>query len=161
MRKLLLASSLALSTLPVAARSQVSAGISINIPVPTFQIPVAPPLVVVQPGVQVVEGCDHEVFQHDDYWWLRQNGRWYRTRDRRQGWVFVEDRAVPAPLYRLPPGRYKHWRHEQWKEARRERRQDDKELRRDEKRERKAWKEDREEEHGHGRGHGRGHEDRD
>jgi hypothetical protein len=88
---------------PALALGQVRAGISIDLPV------VLPPLVVVQPGVQVVPECDHEVFYTNGYYWAREDGVWYRSRNHRGGWVMMQPRAVPVALVKVPPGHYKHW----------------------------------------------------
>ena len=82
--------------------------VTVTAPSVTFVRP--PPLVTVEPGIQVVEDHDEEIFFHDDYYWLRRDGRWWRTRDHRGGWVVVEERVVPAPLVRVPPGHYRHHR---------------------------------------------------
>ena len=63
---------------------------------------------VVSEGVQVVPDYEEEVFYTDGWYWCRQNGYWYRTRNHRGGWVVVERGYVPATLVRIPPGKYKH-----------------------------------------------------
>jgi len=70
---------------------------------------VLPPLVVIEPGVSVVRDYDEEVFHADGYYWVRQDRSWYRSRDHRSGWVRVDQRHVPAPVARAPPGRYRHY----------------------------------------------------
>ena len=81
--------------------------VRVNVPVVRFEV--APPVVEVQPGVQVVEDYDEEVFLVDGRYWMRgRDGRWYRANDYRGGWLAAESRLVPAPIVRLPPGRYKH-----------------------------------------------------
>jgi hypothetical protein len=84
--------------------------LSVQIPVPTVRFEAPPPLVVVEPGVQVVEDYGEEVFFVDGWYWLRADGRWYRSRHHRGGWVFVEPRYVPSRIVQVPPGRYKHWK---------------------------------------------------
>ncbi len=77
----------------------------------TLALPtVLPPLVVVEPGVSVVSDLDQEVFYSDGYYWARQDRGWYRSHDHRRGWVRVEDRYVPAPIIRSPPGHYRRYR---------------------------------------------------
>ena len=107
---------------PAVAVAQAQVRIHIDLP------PVLPPLVVVQPGVQVVQDFDEEVFYVRGYYWIRRDGHWYRARDHRGTWVYVEPRRVPPGLVRIPPGQYRHWRKEERKE------------------ERKAWKEHQKEE---------------
>ena len=85
--------------------------VQVRVTVPTVRFEVAPPVVEVQPGVMVVRDYDEEVFFVDGRYWMRTpDGRWYRASDYRGGWVVVEPRVVPAPIVRLPPGRYKHHR---------------------------------------------------
>jgi hypothetical protein len=71
---------------------------------------VMPPLVTVEPGVQVVEDYGEEIFFVDGYYWVRRGGNWYRAADPHARWAYVERRAVPAPIVRIPPGRYAHYR---------------------------------------------------
>jgi hypothetical protein len=71
---------------------------------------VLPPLILIEPGVRVVSDFDDEVFFVDGYYWVRRDGGWLRARDHRAGWVRVEPRYVPRPLFQAPPGRYKHYR---------------------------------------------------
>lgn len=94
--------------LATAASAQV---VQVNIGLPTITFQVPPPLVVVQPGVQVVEDFDDEVFFTDGWYWCRRDGRWFRTKDHRGGWVVVE-RGVPVALVKLPPGKYRKWKRE-------------------------------------------------
>lgn len=147
MRTTLLPISLALALLPAAAGAQVraSAGIQIDLPV------ILPPLVVISPGVQVVQDFDREVFFSDGFYWVRHDGGWYRSRSHRGGWVLVPVRGVPARLVSLPPGHYKRWKPAKF-ESRHEDRRDH--GRYDDRRG------DRYEDRGHDRGddHGRGHD---
>jgi hypothetical protein len=108
-RKLVLVSALASG----GAFAQVSFSASVNIPVPTIRFEAPPPMVVVQPGVQVVENSNDEVFVNQGYYWTRRDNRWFRCRDDHQWrWQQVEDRHVPRGLARIPPGQYKHWHHD-------------------------------------------------
>lgn len=85
--------------------------VRVSVPVPVVRFDVAPQTVEVQPGVQVVEDYDQEVFFVDGRYWMRApDGRWCRANDHRGGWVYVERRVVPGRLVRLPPGHYKHYR---------------------------------------------------
>ncbi len=135
MKRLVLAGALLLTSIPARTRAQVAMSIHVG-------LPVAPPLVVIQPGIQVVENYDEEVFFTGGYYWVHRGPYWYRSPRPSANFVMVEERRVPPGLRRLPPGHYKHWRKEEMKEARREA-----------KAERKAWKHAAKAERGHGHGH--------
>jgi len=137
MKRLGLPFALALSLSPLAARAQVLMRIQVA-------LPAAPPLVVVQPGVQVVENQDEEIFFSNGWYWVERDGYWYRARNPRSAFVFVESRRVPVAIVRLPRGHYRHWRRAEYREERRERHE-----------ERKEW---RERERHRGRGHDHGHD---
>lgn len=104
MKQLTVVLTLALST---AALAQVN--VEVSGPSITFGAP--PPVVLVQPGVQVVEDSSDEVFFVDNVYWVRRGSRWYRANDHRGGWVVVNGPGVPPSLVRLPPGKYKHYKH--------------------------------------------------
>lgn len=93
-----------LAAAPVLAQVQVT----VQLPTVTFNAP--PPLVVVEPGIQVVEDYDDEVYYVEDWYWVRRDGRWYRARDHRGGWVVVDGPRVPASIVRLPPGKYRRYK---------------------------------------------------
>ncbi len=106
-------------------------------------LPAAPRLVVVQPGIQVVEGFHEEVFFRNGWYWCRRHDGWYRARRPQARFEWVEVRRVPRALVQVPPGHYRNWHHkrrgphsrpeahrraedrrEQWNEKRREERRD-------------------------------------
>lgn len=104
-------------------------------------LPVAPPLVVIQPGLQVVEGFHEEVFLHRGWYWCRRPNGWYRARSPQMRFEWVERRYVPPTLVQVPHGHYRNWRHdrdavhqERREERRDERRFERKEERREERR---------------------------
>ncbi len=101
------------------------AQVQINFPLPTITFTVPPPLVVIEPGVQVVEDSDEEVFFVSNYYWVRRGQRWYRAKDHRGGWVVVDGPRVPQALVRAPEGRYRRYK----REDRREDREGDREER--------------------------------
>jgi hypothetical protein len=85
------------------------AQVQLQVTLPSIRFEVNPPLVEVQPGVMVVPDYDEEVFYVDRAYWCRgRDGRWYRARDYRGGWIVAAPAMVPGTLVRLPPGRYKH-----------------------------------------------------
>ena len=99
-----LAALLAVSAVP--ARAQVGVRIELG-------LPVAPRLVVVQPGIQVVEGFHEEVFFHRGWYWCRRPDGWYRSRSPQARFEWIERRRVPGGLVGMPEGRYRNWRHEE------------------------------------------------
>jgi hypothetical protein len=144
MKNLLLASVLFLAVLPATAPAQVSVQIQLG-------LPAAPPLVVVQPGIQVVENWDEEVFFTGGYYWVRRDDRWYRARGPSAAFVYVEPRRVPPGLVRMPPGQYVRYRKHEEKAER-------KAWKRQEKAEKKAWKEQEKAEKKGGKHEGHGHD---
>ncbi len=115
---------------PLAASAQIRASIEIGLPA------VVPPAVVIQPGVQVIPEIDHEVFLVGGVYYARQGAEWYRAPSpRTASWVYVEPRAVPASLVKIPPGHYKNWKAEKEHEK-----AERKEAKRQEKAERKAFR---------------------
>jgi hypothetical protein len=135
-RKLVLTVALVALAAPAVALAEARVSIQLGLPA------VLPPLVVVEPGVQVVQDYDQEIFFVDGYYWVRRDGYWYRARHHRDRWVYVEPAYVPGALVRIPPGHYRHWHGGGWKGQGR-----------GWKAGRPEWKERRE----HG---GRGHDDR-
>jgi hypothetical protein len=95
-----------LSLCPAAAQAQIRIGIDIPLP------PV-PHLVVIAPGVQVVEGSDEEVFFQGGWYWCRRPDGWYRSRSPRSHFDWVDYHRVPGGLTRIPAGRYHNWHHDE------------------------------------------------
>jgi hypothetical protein len=154
MNKLILSSILVLSLLPSTARPQPQVEMQI-----TLGLPPRPPLLVIQPGIQVVENSNDEVFFTGGWYWVRRDGAWYRARRPHAAFVWVEPRRVPPGLMRLPPpGHYRHFRREQARAEERAWREHDRAERRERKEREKAERRARKE---HGRGHGHGDRDRD
>jgi len=128
MRRLIVASILSLAVLPAPAHPQVSFQMQINL-----DLPPAPPLVVVQPGIQVVENWNEEVFFAGGYYWVRREDHWYRAPSPRVTFVYIEPHLVLPELVRIPPGQYKHYRKEHEKAEKRA-------WKKHEKAEKQAWK---------------------
>ena len=83
---------------------------------------VLPPLVVVEPGVRVVQDYDDEIFFVRGHYWVQRHGAWYRARDHRSTWYLVRPGRVPEQLVRYQPGQYRRWQHDErrtWPDARR------------------------------------------
>jgi hypothetical protein len=88
-----------------AAQAQVHVGIELG-------LPEAPSLVVVSPGIQVVEGYQGEVFFQGGWYWARRPDGWYRARSPHDHFGWVDNRHVPGGLNRIPAGRYNNWHHD-------------------------------------------------
>jgi len=102
MNRLTLPLALLLSLAPSAAQAQVSVHIDLG-------LPIVPRLVVVQPGIQVVEGFQEEVFFSDGWYWCRRQDGWYRARSPRERFAWIEGPRVPRSLMRVPEGHYRNW----------------------------------------------------
>jgi hypothetical protein len=72
-----------------------------------------PPLVEVQPGIQVVQDFSEEIFFVDSSYWTLNQGHWYRTWDHRSTWYLAKPRDIPAALARHRPGQYRNWQHDE------------------------------------------------
>lgn len=93
---------LALTLAAAPARAGVNFSISIG-------LPVAPPLVEVEPGIRVVEGFPEEVFFYDGGYWCRRTDGWYWARSPRERFAWVDVRRVPRPLMHERVGYYRDW----------------------------------------------------
>jgi hypothetical protein len=102
MKRFLLPLACVLALWPSAAQAGINLRIDIG-------LPVAPPLVEVEPGIQVVEGFPEEVFFTDGWYWCRRPDGWYRARSPRARFAWVERRYVPARMVRFPAGGYRDW----------------------------------------------------
>lgn len=135
MRRILLPAALLL----VLGASPASAQIRLKIDLP---LPPIPKLVLIQPGIQVVEDFDEEVFFHNGWYWCRRSDGWYRARSPRARFEWVEVRHVPPGLAKMPAGHYRRWHKGDRRHTERDdhRQDDDRDHRREEKRERKEEK---------------------
>ena len=87
----------------------VLAQVQVQIQLPQLVFPAPPPLVVVEPGLQVVEDSDDEVFFVDNYYWHKRDGRWFRAKDHRGGWAVIDAPLVPPLLVRQPGGKFRRF----------------------------------------------------
>jgi hypothetical protein len=152
-------------TVLLAAAAEAATDISVRVdiggaPPPPRMVFRTQPHVVYEaaPQVYVVDdpACgDRDCFRYAGYWYTFSAGYWYRAHSWRGPFAVVHPRMVPAAIYRVPPGRWKHHavyaeeRHEARTHVRIERREDRREERHAERHER------------HGKGHdGDDHDDR-
>jgi hypothetical protein len=67
---------------------------------------------VVVPGstVYVVNDarCDYDFFRYGVYWYIWNDGYWYRARSYRGPFAVVEARYVPNRIWNVPA---RHWKH--------------------------------------------------
>jgi hypothetical protein len=69
---------------------------------------VAPDLVYVSPGVQVIADYDEPVFYADNFYWRESGGVWYRSRYHTHGWAYASPPRVVLSIDR--PYAYRHYR---------------------------------------------------
>jgi hypothetical protein len=62
---------------------------------------------VPETGVYVVEDTDIDMFRYGDYWYVADNGYWYRGTSYRGPFVVISARSVPASIYDTPD---RHWK---------------------------------------------------
>ena len=88
------------------SEAEVNVNIGVNLPAIRFA---APPEVVVIPGtyVYMVPDIDVDVLFFQGYWWRPYEGRWYRSRDYKGQWRYIEHRSIPRGLRALPQD-YRH-----------------------------------------------------
>ncbi len=101
---------------PAAATAGTSVGWSVtigNAPPPPVVVFRQEPRVVVVPGSTVYvlhedDDCDYDVFRYGVYWYIFNDGYWYRARTHRGPFAAVSARYVPAAIANVPP---RYWRH--------------------------------------------------
>ncbi len=158
---------------PVSAKTDLSVNVNLGAPPVVVEGPRVfvqePPEMVVIPrsSVYFAPGMKVDLFFHNDWWWTRDSGRWYRSREPRGGWGLVAPNRVPReviqvrPDYRdhyirerhVPYGQLKkHWREREierrerrgeWREEKHERKQHEKEMKRERKEDRRDDRDDR------------------
>ncbi len=100
---------------PALAQTRTSVSVQLNIgnapPPPVIVYREEPPVVVV-PGsaVYVVadDRYDCDMFHYGVYWFVWNNGYWYRARGYRGPFTVVDVKYVPAVVWNVPA---KHWKH--------------------------------------------------
>ena len=128
------------------ARSNVGFSIFIsNAPPPPRVVYREPPRFAYIPEQRVYvvddDDCDYDYFRYGTFFYIYENGYWYRSRSYRGPFAAIRADYVPRPIFYVSDNRY-HWRqHPRWMPPGQAK---------------KAWREDHGWKHGHG--HGR-HED--
>ena len=100
---------------PAWAGTSSSISVQLNIgnaPPPPMVIYDEPPPLMVVPGSTVCmvrdPDCDYDFFRFGVYWYIWNDGYWYRARTYRGPFTVVEARYVPAAIWGVPS---RHWRH--------------------------------------------------
>jgi hypothetical protein len=98
---------------PVHAESNLRVQLNIgNAPPPPVVVyREAPPVVIVpRSGVYVVrdDRCNYDFFRYGVYWFIWNDGYWYRARSYRGPFQVIEARYVPTAIWNVPS---RHWRH--------------------------------------------------
>ena len=88
------------------SEAEVNVHVGVNLPAVRFA---APPQVVVIPEtyVYMVPDNDVDILFYRGYWWRPYEGHWYRSKDYKGRWRYVEPRSIPSGLRALPPD-YRH-----------------------------------------------------
>lgn len=101
--------------MPLTASAGTSIGVSVSIgdaPPPPVVVVREQPHIVVVPGssVYVVEDrrYDYDCFRYGVYWYVYNDGWWYRARGYRGPFRAIEVRYVPRAIMNVPA---RHWRH--------------------------------------------------
>lgn len=85
------------------------ADFTVQIQTPFVRFAEPPPLIEVEPGIQVVQGFNEEVFYIDGYYWVRRHGRWFRSSQWDGSWSYVERSYLPRFVVSAPRGYYRRW----------------------------------------------------
>ena len=86
-----------------------SAGYNAGYVAPAPVVIAQPPLVEIEPGVQVVQDYDYPVFYSDSLYWRYDGGVWYSSRWHDRGWVTSYN--VPERVRHVDrPANYVHYR---------------------------------------------------
>jgi hypothetical protein len=113
MKKLLTALLFVFMTLfPVISMAGVA--VRANIPLPPPLPFIAPPHVVVLPGMDVyaVPDIEEEIFFREGWWWRHWDNRWYRSRYHNHGWAYY--RGHPVWYGRIPHDWRDNYRNRVW-----------------------------------------------
>ena len=104
----------ALSATPALAETYFGFRIGINNapPPPRIYFREEPRVMFVpESRVYVVRNADYDMFRYGRYWYVCDDGFWYRARSHRGPFRVVDARRVPQPIYYVPA---QHWKHRNW-----------------------------------------------
>lgn len=93
------------------AETRVDLNISIgNAPPPPVVVVREEPRVVFVPEarVYIAQGADYDWFRVGTTWYIERDGFWYRADRYRGPYRVIEERYVPAVVWKVPK---RHWRH--------------------------------------------------
>ena len=86
-----------------------SAGYNVGYVAPAPVVVAAPPMVEIEPGIQVISDYDQPVFYSDNLYWRYDGGTWYSSRWHDRGWATSYN--VPERVRRVDrPQSYVHYR---------------------------------------------------
>lgn len=98
---------------PARAATSVSINLRIGDPYPGGQLRFEHrPDVVVVPNTRVyyVRNADYDVFRYGKYWYLCDDGIWFRARTVRGPFRHIAFTTVPRSVIYVPAKHWKHWR---------------------------------------------------
>ena len=102
---------------PVVAQASTDVRVNIglgNAPPPVVVVRQEPHVVVV-PGTMVYVVDDdrygYDYFHYGVFWYIYNDGYWYRARSYRGPFRVIEVNYVPRAIFNVPPGRWKHHPH--------------------------------------------------
>jgi len=83
----------------------------------------APSALVIMPqnGIYFVPGLSYDLFFYNGYWWAPRGDRWYSASQYNGPWGIVEQKYVPAHLFKVPKNyreiykKEQHINYGQWK----------------------------------------------
>jgi hypothetical protein len=95
------------------ARAELNVNINLrNAPPPPVVVYRTEPHMVYVPEsrVYVVDDnqSDYDYFHYGPSWYIYRSGYWYRARNYRGPFTVIEERYVPAPIWRVPERRWRH-----------------------------------------------------
>jgi len=104
----------ALAATSASAETRIQVNIGMAPPPPAIVYHAPPPMVYV-PDSRVYYVNDDDVpydcFRYGAYFYIYNDGWWYRSRRYDRGYRAIEERYVPRPIWSVPAGNWKHHPH--------------------------------------------------